>query len=107
MPRRSSSRLDVLPAAKIRLMPGRGPTYRIDPIEPSQIGARFVALLDRLEPVLAQSDVDALRAMVAAGDHAAAFTRLDAITNDGTITVDTAILVELVLLGQAIGEDRP
>jgi hypothetical protein len=85
-------------------MPGRGPTYRIDPIEPSQIGARFMALLERLEPVLAKSDVVALRALVDAGDHRAAFTRLDAITNDGTITVDTAMLVELVLLGQAVQE---
>jgi len=83
-------------------MPGRDPTFRIDPIEPSQIGPRFVALLDRLEPVLARPDVEALRSLVDAGDHAAAFARLDAITNDGTITVDTATLVELVLLGQAI-----
>lgn len=83
-------------------MPGRDPTYRIDPIEPSQIGARFVALLDRLEPVLATSDVVALRALVDAGDHRVAFARLDAITNDGSITVDTAMLVEVVLLGQAI-----
>lgn len=83
-------------------MPRRDPTYRIDPIEPGQIGARFLALLDRLEPVLSRSDVAALRALVDAGDHATAFTRLDAITNDGTITVDTAMLVELVLLGQAV-----
>jgi hypothetical protein len=83
-------------------MPEHGPTYRIDPIEPSQIGARFMALLDRLEPVLLRSDVVALRALVSAGDHVAAFDRLDAVTNDGTITVDTAILVELVLLGQAV-----
>ena len=40
--------------------------------------------------------------MVARNDHAGAYARLDAITDDGTITVDTAILVELVLLGQAI-----
>lgn len=86
-------------------MRGRGPTYRIDPIEPSQIGARFMALLDRLEPVLAEPDVVTVRALVDAGDHAAAFERLDAITNDGTITVDTAMLVELVLLGQAVHED--
>jgi hypothetical protein len=83
-------------------MPGHGPTYRIDPIEPSQIGARFMALLDRLEPVLTRDDVVALRALVDAGDHVTAFDRLDAVTNDGTITVDTAILVELVLLGQAV-----
>jgi len=83
-------------------MPRRGPTYRIDPIEPGQIGPRFMALLDRLEPVLARSDVVELRAMVDAGDHVTAFDRLDAVTNDGTISVDTAILVELVLLGQAV-----
>jgi hypothetical protein len=86
-------------------MPGRDPTYRIDPIEPSQIEPRFAALLERLEPVLARPDVEELRALVDAGDHAAAFARLDAITNDGTITVDTATLVELVLLGQAIRPD--
>jgi len=83
-------------------MPQRDPVYRIDPIEPSQIAARFTALLDRLEPVLTESDVAALRALVDAGDHAAAFARLDAITNDGTIPVSTAMLVELVLLGQAV-----
>ena len=44
----------------------------------------------------------ALRSMLAAGDHEKAYERLDAITNDGTISVDTATLVELVLLGQAI-----
>jgi hypothetical protein len=83
-------------------MPRRDPTYRIDPIEPDQIGARLLALLDRLEPVLSASDAAAVRALVDAGDHAAAFARLDAITNDGSITVDTAMLVELVLLGQAV-----
>jgi hypothetical protein len=79
-----------------------GPTYRIDPIEPGEIGPRFLALLERLEPVLTPSDAAALRSLIDAGDHAAAYARLDAITNDGTITVDTAMLVELVLLGQAI-----
>ena len=83
-------------------MPNPEPTYRIDPIEPSQIGPRFEALLDRLEPVLAVAHVTALRTLVAAGDHETAFARLDAITNDGTISADTATLVELVLLGQAI-----
>lgn len=83
-------------------MPPSEPTFRIDPIEPSQIGSRFGALIDRLEPVLAAGDVATLRLQVAAGDHAAAYERLDAITNDGTISVDTATLVELVLLGQAI-----
>jgi len=83
-------------------MSGSEPTFRIDPIEPSQVGARFGALIDRLEPVLAVDDVAGLRTLVAAGDHATAYDRLDAITNDGTISVDTATLVELVLLGQAI-----
>ncbi len=78
------------------------PTYRIDPIEPGQVGPRFLALIERLEPVIAAGDVASLRSSVSAGDHAAAYARLDAITNDGTITVDTALLVELVLLGQAI-----
>jgi len=83
-------------------MPGSEPTFRIDPIEPSQVGARFSALIDRLEPVLVADDVAGLRTLVAAGDHATAYDRLDAITNDGTISVDTATLVELVLLGQAV-----
>jgi len=83
-------------------MPDSGPTFRIDPIEPSQVEARFGALIDRLEPVLEADDVAGLRALVAAGDRAAAYERLDAITNDGTVSVDTATLVELVLLGQAI-----
>ena len=43
-----------------------------------------------------------LRTLVAVDDHAAAYERLDAITNDGTVLVDTATLVEIVLLGQAI-----
>lgn len=83
-------------------MPGSEPTFRIDPIEPSQIGVRFGTLIDRLAPVLQADDVAGLRALVAAGDHAAAYERLDAITNDGTVLVDTATLVEMVLLGQAI-----
>ena len=83
-------------------MPKRDATYRIDPIDPSQIGPRFSALLDRFEPVLDASDVASLRALVERGDHAAAYARLDALTNDGTIAVDTSMLVELVLLGQAI-----
>jgi hypothetical protein len=83
-------------------MPKPDPTYRIDPIDPSHVGARFMALLERLEPVLDAADVAELQALVDVGDHAAAFARLDAITNDGTITVDTAMLVELVLLGQAV-----
>jgi len=83
-------------------MPGSEPTFRIDPIEPSQVGVRFSALIDRLQPVLQSDDVAALRSLVAAGNHPAAFDRLDSITNDGTVAVDTATLVELVLLGQAI-----
>jgi hypothetical protein len=78
------------------------PTYRIDPIEPGQIGPRFEALLERMEPVLEAADVAGLRSLLAAGDYPTAYGRLDAITNDGTISVDTATLVELVLLGQAI-----
>ena len=83
-------------------MPNPEATYRIDPIEPGQVGPRFAALLDRLEPVLAATDVAALRSLVAAGDHVTAYARLDEITNHGTISADTATLVELVLLGQAI-----
>jgi hypothetical protein len=83
-------------------MPKHDPTYRIDPIDPSQVGARFMALLERLEPVLDAADLAAIRVLVDSGDHAAAFARLDAITNDGAIAVDTAMLVELVLLGQAV-----
>jgi hypothetical protein len=83
-------------------MSGPEPTFRIDPIEPSEVGARFVALIDRLVPVLQRDDVATLRALVARGDHVSAFERLDAITDDGTVSADTATLVELVLLGQAI-----
>ena len=83
-------------------MPGPEPTFRIDPIDPSEIGPRFTGLIDRLEPVLSADDVAAIRGMLAAGDQGAAFDRLDMVTNDGTVTVDTATLVELVLLGQAI-----
>jgi hypothetical protein len=77
-------------------------TYRIDPIDPGQIGPRFSALLDRFEPVLDVADVATLRASIDHGDFAAAYARLDALTDDGTISADTALLVELVLLGQAI-----
>jgi hypothetical protein len=83
-------------------MAKHGPTYRIDPIEPGQVAPRLTALLTRLEPVLDEAELAALRSMVETGDVAAAYARLDAITDDGTVTVDTAILVELVLLGQAI-----
>jgi hypothetical protein len=83
-------------------MAKHGPTYRIDPIEPGQVAARLASLLTRLEPVLDATDIEAIRATLEAGDVASAYARLDAITDDGTITVDTAILVELVLLGQAL-----
>jgi hypothetical protein len=83
-------------------MPKRDATYRIDPIDPSQIGPRLAALLDRFEPVLDASDIAALRGLIERGDHATAYARLDALTDDGSISVDTALVVELVLLGQAI-----
>ena len=60
------------------------------------------ALIARLEPVLDPADAAGLRALLDAGDHAAAYARLDAITDDPSRTFDTADLVELVLLGQAI-----
>jgi hypothetical protein len=83
-------------------MSGSEPTFRIDPIEPPQVGARFTALIDRMEPLLEASDVTTLRGLVADADYATAYDLLDGVTNDGTIAVDTATLVELVLLGQAI-----
>jgi hypothetical protein len=83
-------------------MPPSEPTFRIDPIEPDQVASRLGALIDSLEPVLAAADVETLRSLVEVGDHEAAYELLDGITNDGTISVDTATLVELVLLGQAI-----
>lgn len=83
-------------------MPRQDATYSIQPIEPEQVSTRFVALLDRIEPFLAASDVSAIRSSLDAGDQAAAFAILDEITNDRTISVETATLVEIVLLGQAI-----
>jgi hypothetical protein len=83
-------------------MATRGPRYRIDPIEPGQVARRFTALLGRLEPGLDPADVAHLRALLDAGDHAAAWARVDAITDDPSRTFETADLVELVLLGQAI-----
>jgi hypothetical protein len=83
-------------------MPNREPTYRIDPIEPGQVGRRLADLLTRLEPLLPADDVAEIRSLVDGGDHAAAFARLDAITDDATVTFETSMLVELVLLGQAI-----
>lgn len=83
-------------------MPDRQPTYRIDPIPTDEIGPRFEELIERLEPLLPAADMAEIRGMLARGEQAEAFDRLDAFTDDGSITVDTAILVELVLLGQAI-----
>ena len=83
-------------------MAKRGPTYRIDPIGPDEIEGRFVALLDRLAPVLAPDDVAGVRALLAEGSLADAYESLDALTNEVTAPVETADLVELVLLGQAI-----
>ena len=83
-------------------MSGSEPTFRIDPIEPSQVESRLTALIDRLEPVLLPADVTTLRSLLDAGDFENAYDLLDGITNDGTVSVDTATLVELVLLGQAI-----
>jgi hypothetical protein len=78
------------------------PTYRIDPIEPGQVGARLASLLTRLEPLLAASDIAPLRSLIERGDYATAYARLDALTDDASVTFETALLVELVLLGQAI-----
>ena len=83
-------------------MPESEPTFRIDPIEPAEIASRLTALIDRLEPLLLPVDVTTLRSLLDAGDLEGAYDLLDGITNDGTIAVDTATLVELVLLGQAI-----
>lgn len=78
------------------------PIYGIDPIAPAEIGPRLRALLDRLEPALDAATAGTLRSLLAAGDHAAVYARLDALTDYGTLSVGTATLVELVLLGQAI-----
>ncbi|MEO8571655.1 MAG: hypothetical protein ABI553_08115 [Chloroflexota bacterium] len=83
-------------------MPKHEPTYRIDPIAPAEIGARFDALLTRLEPHLDPAGLAELRARVAEGDYAGAFARLDALTDAATTGFETGALVELVLLGQAI-----
>ncbi len=83
-------------------MAKREPTYRIDPIEPSEIGPRLTALVTRLEPMLDPVDVASLRSLIERGEHAAAYARLDAITDASTVQFETAALVELVLLGQAI-----
>jgi hypothetical protein len=93
---------DTPEGLKIRLVAKHEPTYRIDPIEPTEIGARFMALLTRLEPSLDPADVTSLRSLIERGDHAAAFARLDAITDAATVSFETSALVELVLLGQAI-----
>jgi hypothetical protein len=86
-------------------MSDRDATYRIDPIEPSQIGARFSALMAQLEPVLDPDDVTAIRALTDDGDVAAAFDLLDAITDASATEFETATLVELVLIGQALRPD--
>jgi hypothetical protein len=83
-------------------MSGSEPKFRIDPIEPAAVESRFSTLIDRLEPLLPPSDVTTLRSLLDAGDFEGAYDLLDGITNDGTVSVDTATLVELVLLGQAI-----
>jgi hypothetical protein len=83
-------------------MSKREPTYRIDPIEPDQLGARFARLIDRLSPVLDPADVAEVRSLLAAGSLEAAYDRLDAITNEVTAPIETATLVDLVLVGQAV-----
>ena len=83
-------------------MANDGPTYRIDPIADHELETRLLALVDRLGPSLARGEEANLRALVAAGDLRGAFDRLDALTDDGTIEVDTSTLVELVLVGQAV-----
>ena len=83
-------------------MANDGPTYRIDPIADHELETRLLALVDRLGPALARSDEAEVRALVAGGDLRGAFGRLDALTDDGTIHVDTSTLVELVLIGQAV-----
>ncbi len=83
-------------------MAKHGPTYRIDPIGPDEIEPRFAALLDQLAPLLAPDDVASIRALAASGSLRDAYDQLDAVTNHVTVPVDTSMLVELVLLGQAI-----
>jgi hypothetical protein len=83
-------------------MAKRGPTYRIDPIGPDDVEPRLAALVDRLGPLLAPDDVAAVRALLASGSIAEAYEHLDTVTNEVTVPVETSMLVELVLLGQAI-----
>ena len=83
-------------------MANDGPTYRIDPIADHELETRLNALVDRLGPVRAHGDEADVRARIAAGDLRGAFDRLDALTDDEAIDVDTAALVELVLIGQAV-----
>lgn len=78
------------------------PTYRIDPIADHEVETRLLALVERLGPRLSGGDAAELRALVARGDLRAAFERLDALTDDETLGVETADLVELVLIGQAV-----
>lgn len=82
-------------------MPDDEATYRIDPIARGDLEARFRALLTRLEPVLAASDIASVRILLDGGDPAAAFARLDRLTDDATVAFETSVLVELVLLGEA------
>lgn len=83
-------------------MAKRGPTYRIDPIGPDEVEPRLAALVDRLAPLLAPDDVASVRALLTSGSVSDAYELLDAATNEVTVPVETATLVELVLLGQAI-----
>ena len=86
-------------------MPHDEARYRIDPIAPDAVDGRFRALLARLEPLLGASDIASVRAPLDAGDRAAAFARLDALTDDAAATFETSVLVELVLLGEACRAD--
>jgi hypothetical protein len=82
-------------------MPDDEATYRIDPFARGDLEARFRALLTRLEPVLAASDIASVRILLDGGDPAGAFARLDTLTDDATVAFETSVLVELVLLGEA------
>ena len=55
----------------------REPTYRIDPIAPTEIGARFGALLARLEPPLDPAGLAEPRERVAHGGDAGRCGRAD------------------------------
>ena len=83
-------------------MAKREPTYRIDPIGPDEVKPRLAELIDGLAPLLAPDHVASVRGLVASGSIAEAYEQLDAATNEVTVPVETSMLVELVLLGQAI-----